>query len=197
MQITEGNKSLWGPQKNDFKRTSRVPAAEIFGGRPGLNTDGCIQESSKELLFFQLQLLPFDLELLAVPGYSSCGARSAPTSTHRSLVQFLCVTGSGASSRSAATLLPCQPPGNGSCWAVSAMAEGADGACELCPEHGRGRERRSGVTELSLVEAAKAAPRRSSIIKHEHYKGNCYLGRCESPTIVNRIPSPRSLLLLL
>ncbi|XP_073502628.1 inactive phospholipase C-like protein 1 isoform X1 [Phyllobates terribilis] len=45
------------------------------------------------------------------------------------------------------------------------MAEGPDGACELCPEHGRGRERRSGVTELSLMEAAKAAPRRSSIIK--------------------------------
>uniref|UniRef100_A0A8C5QKR9 Phosphoinositide phospholipase C n=1 Tax=Leptobrachium leishanense TaxID=445787 RepID=A0A8C5QKR9_9ANUR len=45
------------------------------------------------------------------------------------------------------------------------MAEGQDGGCELCPENGRGRERRSGVTEVSLLEAAKAGPRRSSIIK--------------------------------
>ncbi|KAM8933363.1 inactive phospholipase C-like protein 1 [Pelodytes ibericus] len=45
------------------------------------------------------------------------------------------------------------------------MAEGLEGGCELYPENGRGRERRSGVTEVSLVEAAKAAPRRSSIIK--------------------------------
>ncbi|XP_053327732.1 inactive phospholipase C-like protein 1 isoform X2 [Spea bombifrons] len=45
------------------------------------------------------------------------------------------------------------------------MAEGQEGWCELYPENGRGRERRSGVTEVNLMEAAKAAPRRSSIIK--------------------------------
>ncbi|OCT61324.1 inactive phospholipase C-like protein 1 [Xenopus laevis] len=45
------------------------------------------------------------------------------------------------------------------------MAEGPDGGYELWPEHGRGREHRTGVTEASLMEAAKAAPRRSSIIK--------------------------------